>query len=554
MGVKKPKEMAAVLAEQGIESREDFSKLDDDLRKELDDVLKTAGISIGDRAKMKQAKVEAKEVSVDIGNAKVNVPQLVPGQAMQVSTKLERVFLGMGWTGKAADKNVDVDASVVAFSGGKVADLIFFKKLRNESKSCVHTGDVLTGADPSKQKDLQDMERIYCWLSNLPKHIDCLVFVANIYTEGVSFSELQSAYIRMVNADTNQELCRVPLSGGGLKGNCLVFCKLYRTPPVQGQPNAPWQVLGLGMPTSVGGMTSVEEMIPMLQKTGTAHPPQPVVPFKPGQPGNPGVPPPGTPANPATGQPGNPAKPQKPRSVLPCVALAVAGTVGIAAATAIFMNSDLSEDMFNSSLFTDGVDFAGDALEFGGDALVGAGEIIGDAAGEVYGWAAGVVEDVPIFEDIGDGLAAAADWSGDALSFAAEGVGDFAGGIADSDAMAAVADGAGDFFDGAGDFAGDAAGAVGDFVTGDAVGGVVDGAGDFAGDAFGAMGDFGGDVMGGDAMGQVGEAFGDAGGFMGDGFEAGAGAIGGAVQNVDVGGMAEQVGGLLSSFGGMFGD
>ena len=40
------------------------------------------------------------EVKVKIGNGEVSVPQLVPGQAMQPSTKLERLFLGMGWTGR----------------------------------------------------------------------------------------------------------------------------------------------------------------------------------------------------------------------------------------------------------------------------------------------------------------------------------------------------------------------------------------------------------------------------------------------------------------------
>lgn len=418
LGVKKPQKMAEVLAENGIETRQDLTTLDDELRKELDDALKAGGVNIGDRAKLKKAQVEVNEVKVPIGNGEVSVPQLVPGQAMQVATKLERVFLGMGWTGKGS--NVDLDASCVAFSAGAAADMIFFQKLRNETKSLVHTGDVLSGADNEQKKDFEDMERIYVWLQKLSSNVDCLVFVANVFTSGVSFSDVEKAYVRLVNADTNQELCRVPLSGGGLKGNCLVFCKLYRTPPVKGvKGDSPWQVLGLGMPTTVAGASSVEQMVPMLQKTGTAHPPQPVAGGAGEKKGSGKASGKGGKASP----PPPPEKAQKPRSVLPCVALAVAGTAGIAAATAIYMNPELTSDMMNSDVFTSGADFSADALEWSGDALVGAGDILGDGAGEVYGWAGSVVEgvDVPGFDAIGDGLGSAAGWAGDGLQFGIDG-------------------------------------------------------------------------------------------------------------------------------------
>eukprot|EP00971_Amphidinium_carterae_P198454 3938800-Amphidinium_carterae.2 len=51
---------------------------------------------------------------------------------------------------------------------------------------------------------------------------------ANIYTSGADFAQLADAYVRLVNADTNQELARMQLAGAGLKGNALVFSKLYK--------------------------------------------------------------------------------------------------------------------------------------------------------------------------------------------------------------------------------------------------------------------------------------------------------------------------------------
>jgi stress response protein SCP2 len=49
------------------------------------------------------------------------------------------------------------------------------------------------------------MERIYMWLSKMDSSVDMLVMVANVYTQGCDFSALSSAYVRVANADTNQE-------------------------------------------------------------------------------------------------------------------------------------------------------------------------------------------------------------------------------------------------------------------------------------------------------------------------------------------------------------
>jgi len=531
LGVKKTQKMAEVLAENGIETRKDLAALDEDLRKELDTALKDGGVSIGDRAKMKKAQVEVNEVEKPIGNATVSVPQLVPGQAMQIATKLERVFLGMGWSGKGAA--VDVDASCVAFAQGSHQELIYFQNLRNPTQSCVHTGDVLSGADDNQKKDMEDMERIYVWLQKLPSNVDCLVFVANVFSTDVNFANIEKAYVRLVNADTNQELCRVPLSGGGLKGNCLVFCKLYRSSSAKGGKGpSPWQVLSLGMPTNVAGSTAVTQMIPMLQNMGVAHTPSAAGGADSGA-GGAGKPKgkgkgagagKGAVKGAAAGGAPPPEKVQKPRSILPCVALAVAGTAGIAAATAIYMNPELTADMMNSEVYTSGIDFSADALEWSGDALVGAGDILGEGAGDVYGWAGSVIEDVdvPGMDSIGDGLGTAAGYAGEGLQFGLDGAPVAGDAIMDAGQGAAgwIADGenwenAGGAIQGAGgaaaDWAGDgqnwqdAGGAVYDGAEG-AAGYVTDGqnwenGAGYAADAGGAIYEGGGAAV--DALGDA---------------------------------------------------
>jgi len=53
---------------------------------------------------------------------------------------------------------------------------------------------------------LEDLERIYVDLENLEDAVDALAFEANVYTAGLTFASLEHAYIRLVNADTNQEV------------------------------------------------------------------------------------------------------------------------------------------------------------------------------------------------------------------------------------------------------------------------------------------------------------------------------------------------------------
>ena len=63
---------------------------------------------------------------------------------------------------------------------------------------------------------VEDMERIYVYLSELPEHLATVAFAADVFTTGLSFSSLSNAYVRIVNADTNQELGRLTLTSAYL--------------------------------------------------------------------------------------------------------------------------------------------------------------------------------------------------------------------------------------------------------------------------------------------------------------------------------------------------
>ena len=87
-----------------------------------------------------------------------------------------------------------------------------------------HTGDVLTPQQGTH--DLEDLERIYVDLEHLDDSYDALGFEANVFSKDMTFQDLDSAYVRLVNADTNQEIMRCALDGSSELGKRLMSQKI----------------------------------------------------------------------------------------------------------------------------------------------------------------------------------------------------------------------------------------------------------------------------------------------------------------------------------------
>ena len=138
--------------------------------------------------------------------------------------KLSRLMVGLGWD--AAEKksggffsrlfgnsdSIDCDASVFMCRDGKFVDkndLIYFGNLHHPSDCIKHMGDNLTGEGEG------DDEQIFVDLDKIPAHYDRLIFVVNIYqvvARKQHFGMIKNAYIRIIDNDTREELCRFNLS------------------------------------------------------------------------------------------------------------------------------------------------------------------------------------------------------------------------------------------------------------------------------------------------------------------------------------------------------
>jgi len=318
---------------------------------------------------------------------------------------LQRVFVGIGWTDKR--RTIDVDCVCASYSKGQLnrSHSVSFHNLRNPRKqvsngkrgktqasTIVHTGDVLTGQKGGK--DIIDQERIYMYLSEIDSMIDAMALEANVYTSGASCADLQDAYVRVVNADTNQELCRITLAQGSAfyNGTTVVCGRIFR---VASQGANQWQFCATCEPGTV-------ELLKMGDYNGTMLPPAFAAPM-------------GTTTTVQQISSTTETKKKGGGSAMAwaCVPIAVAGVVGIGAAVAIFACTDLSADMMASSIFEGCADFG----VFVGEGVVAGAEFIGEGAviaGE------GIAEGAEV---VGEGLGAAGEAVGEGFVDAGEATG-----------------------------------------------------------------------------------------------------------------------------------
>jgi stress response protein SCP2 len=152
-----------------------------------------------------------------------------------------------------ATQDIDCDASAILISSnGKCIssnDVVFYNNLMHKSGSIVHQGDNLTGAGDG------DDEQIKVSLNDVPQNYERIVFVVTIYQaieRKQHFGMIKNAFIRIVDADTNKELCKYNLSDDLNYNNktAMVFGELYRH-------NGEWKFGAIGEATNDGGITQM---------------------------------------------------------------------------------------------------------------------------------------------------------------------------------------------------------------------------------------------------------------------------------------------------------
>ena len=149
---------------------------------------------------------------------KVNLSKTVPS--------MNKVLAGLGWdTGSSTDFDLDVSVFLLG-ENGKVTedkDLVFYNNL--SSKGVTHKGDNRTGAGDG------DDEQVEVILSSIPENIQKIVFTVTIHEAEArrqNFGQVNNAYIRLVDQDTNEEVLKYDLSEDFSVETSLIVGEVYR--------------------------------------------------------------------------------------------------------------------------------------------------------------------------------------------------------------------------------------------------------------------------------------------------------------------------------------
>ena len=144
---------------------------------------------------------------------------------------LKNVLIGLGWDTNKYDGGHEFDLDSAAFllgADGKVTsdgDFVFYNNLKHSSGSVEHLGDNRTGAGEG------DDEQIKIDLSKVPDTIQKIDFTVTIHEADKrkqNFGQVENAFIRVVNNDTNEELIRYDLGEDFSIETAVVVGEIYR--------------------------------------------------------------------------------------------------------------------------------------------------------------------------------------------------------------------------------------------------------------------------------------------------------------------------------------
>jgi tellurium resistance protein TerD len=144
---------------------------------------------------------------------------------------LTKVIVGLGWDTNKYSGGYDFDLDAEAFlvgANGSVArdeDFVFYNNLKHPSGGVIHTGDNRTGDGDG------DDEQIIVEFAKIPANIEKVGITVTIFdapVRGQNFGQVSNAFVRIVDAITNQEVLRYDLAEDFSIETAIVVAELYR--------------------------------------------------------------------------------------------------------------------------------------------------------------------------------------------------------------------------------------------------------------------------------------------------------------------------------------
>ena len=149
----------------------------------------------------------------------------------KVAPALKHVILGCGWDVASNGPTADLDLSAILVpKGARITQQNAMKHVvfyNNQAVQGVRsTGDNRTGIGEG------DDEQIIVDLDLVAPNIEKIIFIVTIFdatSKRQTFGMVQNAFARLVDQETNDEICRYELSSGYSTDTCIQFCSLNRT-------------------------------------------------------------------------------------------------------------------------------------------------------------------------------------------------------------------------------------------------------------------------------------------------------------------------------------
>ncbi|NOQ34559.1 MAG: chemical-damaging agent resistance protein C [Methylococcaceae bacterium] len=145
---------------------------------------------------------------------------------------LKKIQVGLGWDERATDgATYDLDASAFILSSGEKVrgdeDFIFYNNLKGAKGAVEHMGDNLTGGGEGDDEVIKlDLAALAANHPDIEK-ISMVVTIHDAEGKGQNFGQVENAFIRVVNDDTNVEIVRFDLTEDYSIETAMIFGEIY---------------------------------------------------------------------------------------------------------------------------------------------------------------------------------------------------------------------------------------------------------------------------------------------------------------------------------------
>jgi tellurium resistance protein TerD len=145
---------------------------------------------------------------------------------------LKKIQIGLGWDERQTDGlTYDLDASAfILTASGKVrsdSDFIFYNNLRGADNAVEHMGDNLTGNGDGDDEVIKVDFSLLDQQTDIEK-IAIVVTIHDATAKNQNFGQIENAFIRIVNDETQQEIVRFDLTEDHSVETAMIFGEVYK--------------------------------------------------------------------------------------------------------------------------------------------------------------------------------------------------------------------------------------------------------------------------------------------------------------------------------------